>query len=216
MNTADRGLQLLATTRDSLKALLSEALSKGEYEAIQKLALWAKQVDEFLGPEKPVGGAVSGGQFVLSRSLPGMRAAGRKQPRLRRSRRKKRIRKRALTALAEGAVFRRDGDILVKIGASRSDSGEYQHRVPKWALDLLVGRMAAVRDPGQLIRMDDLLPLADEQANRDVPVYQAYVGIAWLRSESLVRQHGRQGYTVGNAARLTADVNTAFDNLVPM
>jgi hypothetical protein len=52
--------------------------------------------------------------------------------------------------------------------------------------------------------METLLPLYDPEAQDDVPTYQAYLALAWLRKESLIIQHGRQGYSLPRNADLAA------------
>jgi hypothetical protein len=93
-------------------------------------------------------------------------------------------------------TFLREGDALVKIGWSKSDKSTYEHRAPRRAIELLVAALSHVGASGQRFTMEDLLPLRDPQDQSDVPSYQAYLVLAWLRKENLIVQHGRQGYSL--------------------
>lgn len=89
--------------------------------------------------------------------------------------------------------FMRDGDRLIKVGWSKKDQAEYQHKAPKQAVDALMSALADV-GPDEF-SMETLLPILNEQGE-EVPSYQAYLGLAWLRSWGAVRRENRGGYSV--------------------
>jgi hypothetical protein len=60
--------------------------------------------------------------------------------------------------------------------------------------------------------MDKLLPIKDGDGG-EVPGYQAYLCLAWLRATGLVQQHGRQGYTISKKTDLAAAVEGAWEKL---
>ena len=47
--------------------------------------------------------------------------------------------------------------------------------------------------------MDRVLPLTDDSGN-EIPSYQAYVSLAWLRSIGTVKRLGKEGYMLVNGA----------------
>ena len=64
-----------------------------------------------------------------------------------------------------------------------------------------------------VISMDVVLPLKGEDGI-DVPDYQAYLCLAWLRTIGAVEQRGREGYTMNGAgADLTTVVKEAWNDL---
>jgi hypothetical protein len=89
--------------------------------------------------------------------------------------------------------FLRDGDRLVKVGWSKKEQAEYQHRAPRKAIDALVVALAGVG--ADEFAMDSILPIVDDHG-AEVPSYQAYLGLAWLRSWGAVRRESRGGYVV--------------------
>ena len=112
---------------------------------------------------------------------------------------------------SEYPQFLRDGDSLVKIGWSKSEGAEYEHKCPKRVLDVLVGECARVAGPGKRFVMDKLLPLRDPAGGGDLPGYQAYVGLAFLRHAGLVQQHGRSGYSIPKPKTLVTDAAVAWN-----
>jgi hypothetical protein len=104
------------------------------------------------------------------------------------------LRHRGRSRKNEYPKFLREGQSLVKIGWSKSDKKPYEHRAPKRVLDVLVAALLELGQGGRRFTTDELLPLRD--GKDDIPSYQAYLTLAWLRAEHLVRQHGRQGYSL--------------------
>lgn len=123
-----------------------------------------------------------------------------------RSRRKKgasprKVREKATVAVPNGYPrFYRDKDRLVKIGWSKSQGKEYEHRAPKAAVVALIQAVASHAPDGGLFSMDRLLPLTDPGTNAALPSYQIYLALAWLRSEGVVKEHGRDGYAVSSGS----------------
>lgn len=106
----------------------------------------------------------------------------------RKKRRKRRSRKKA-----GYPRFYRQGDDLVKVGYSKK-KGEYRHRVPNETLDLVIAAIDGVAKEGLLFTAEDFMPVEDKEHGGDVPSYQAYQCLAWLKHEGLVEAQGRQGY----------------------
>ncbi len=63
-------------------------------------------------------------------------------------------------------------------------------------LTLVANALERAGQGGGRITMDAVLPINDPEDGMEVPTYQIYVVVAWLRAEELIVQHGRQGYTV--------------------
>lgn len=99
--------------------------------------------------------------------------------------------------------------MLVKVGWSKSQRSEYEHKSPRRVLALLVESLLRVGPKGKRLTMDKVLPLRDtENAGAEMPDYQGYVCLAWLRHEGLIQQHGRSGYSIpkpGGLLKSTVD-----------
>ncbi|MEJ7757961.1 MAG: hypothetical protein WKF55_00080 [Gemmatimonadaceae bacterium] len=88
--------------------------------------------------------------------------------------------------------FEREGDRLVKIGWSKKESRAYEHKAPR---SVITAVCYALRSHVNSFTMETLLPITDSDGN-DVPSYQVYVVIAWLRQLGVVERNGNDGYTV--------------------
>jgi hypothetical protein len=94
----------------------------------------------------------------------------------------------------EYPIFYKDHDTLIKIGWSKSQDGEYEHRAPKVAVDSLARAVKRV-GVGKPTSMEALLPLQDGRGS-ELPSYQAYLALAWLRACGAVQRHGQDGYSL--------------------
>lgn len=89
--------------------------------------------------------------------------------------------------------FARDGDQIVKIGWSKKNSDEYQHRAPRGVIDLFIRQAQERLREGEPFPMETLLPLK-EDSGETIPAYQAYLILAWLRSNHVIEKRGNEGY----------------------
>lgn len=88
--------------------------------------------------------------------------------------------------------FETERDRLIKIGWSKKDKIPYEHRAAK---DLVraVSLHLAESPNKYLFKMDDLLPIELDDGS-EVPSYQAYLVLAWLRHIGLIDKQGKDGY----------------------
>lgn len=191
MTTMAAAITVLETAQDSLNGLASEALNGGNYAVAREIIVCAEQVT-FLkrrlsggvvaaeggeSPAEPASGEAPHMQSSPRRVTPNRKAAGRGRRR-------------------QYPKFLRRKDELVKVGWSKSEKCEYVHRAPRRVLEIVgiavdrVGRDAALFD------VDALVTLEDVGRQGDIPSYQTYLCLAWLRHENLIERHGRQGYTI--------------------
>ena len=92
--------------------------------------------------------------------------------------------------------FERDGDKLVKIGWSKKNKSTYEHRAPKEAVVSFVRHLTSSGAPGEVFAVDDLLPVPDVANDCEVPTYQVYLSLAWLRDAGVINKKGRDGYVL--------------------
>jgi hypothetical protein len=118
---------------------------------------------------------------------------------------------RSRNKLGQYPKFVREGDNLVKIGWSKSQKAEYEHKSPKRLLAVLCESLTSAN--GKRIVMDKVLPLKDPVTGSAFPDYQSYVCLAWLKFSGLVTQHGRQGYSLPKGIELEKSVETIWADL---
>lgn len=105
--------------------------------------------------------------------------------------------------------FERDGDRLVKIGWSKKNREVYEHRAPRTAVIAFVRHLTSRVKPGRVFALDSLLPIPDIVSGDEVPAYQVYLTLAWLREAKAVVKKGRDGY----ALRMESLANDGLDQL---
>jgi hypothetical protein len=202
MNTSS-AIKLLDGCEKGLRELLGKAAGKGDYSAVLKLTSWAKVIHDLAEDarnEPPVLASGSGRKSALSSSAPSQTKFRGKSQKLK-------------TAKPVGYPrFFRDGEELIKLGWSKRKGTEYQHKAPVSVLMLLASRLAVVGAGGRMFSTENVLPLTTTEGSQ-IPDYQVYLCLAWLRSDGLVRQHGRQGYTVTNGDNITAATNAHWQTL---
>jgi hypothetical protein len=241
MSTLSRGAEVIRQAERGIRALLADAASSAEYDELLVLADWVKQLRELLAgsgfgpdqdrvetrPSSPV--AFRDGLVEIGAAMPPTQPAasesGRTSPpagtgvagqRVASTQRRKGVArggKRAASRPSEYPKFLRDGENLVKIGWSKKDRSPYEHRAPKRVLDLLVDSLLGAGRDGRRFTTEDILPLHEPEEGAEVPSYQAYLCLAWLRSEKKIEQHGRQGYSLPDPEDLPALVGKCWDGM---
>ena len=181
MGHVEQARKLLEQTETSLRELIGRALSQQLYSAVAVIAAMADAVDRLLR-ESQIGSTPStiaalGEAESIDRISPARPSA------LGRSRR-------------NYPRFERHGDKVVKIAWSKRDRAEYEHKAPRRILDLLIEAIRARKGAGAKFDAPDILPLKDAKSRREVPSYQSYLILAWLRHEGVITKHGREGYTL--------------------
>lgn len=188
-------VRLLESCEKNLRELVSKAAARGDYAAVIRITSWAKVVRDLAEDAKGEPGADS--DYSNRASSQGSAV----QPKSSGSSAKLRSPK------PPGyPKFYRNGDELIKLGWSKRDRAEYQHKASPGVLTSLVSKLSAIGASGRIFSAENIMPLTNSEGSQ-VPDYQAYLCLAWLRTEGLVQQHGRQGYTLANGENMSAAVN---------
>jgi hypothetical protein len=111
--------------------------------------------------------------------------------------------KKAKTAKREYPKFLRDGEELLKLGWSKREKKVYRHKAPKRVVLLVSQALQQFGQHNDRFVMEQVLPIRDLENDADVPSYQVYLSLAWIRKEKLLVQHGRQGYSLRPNVNLT-------------
>ena len=178
MSRINSGKQILRDAEQAIQRLLAAAAIDGDYCSLPPLMEWAHQIAVLAGKED-------------ESATPAAPSPSKAIQRLGRSRRQ-RPKKRKSTGYPR---FIRDEDCLVKIGWSKSDSSEYEHKAAKDAVEAVVSSLSRAGRRGKRFSMEALLPFKKPDES-PLPDYQSYLILAWLRASGLVVQHGRLGYTI--------------------
>jgi hypothetical protein len=214
----DLGVKALRECESRLRALVAEAVDAADYDAVLRLADWARTVSDLQSaqlnviPNRRDDTSKHGGTRTL------IELVDRSGPTAKTQRRNRRFapeaRRRRPTGPNDYPKFFRFNDELVKIGWSKKERTEYQHKAPHRAVEALVNRLAEVGSAGTLFSAEQLFPLYEIDGDVEIPAYQVYLCLAWLRHVGLVARIGRQGYEIADWSDLRATVDRRWSGLI--
>jgi len=221
MDKAKQARAVLAEAERKLRELVGTAAGCGEYDTAVRLTDWARAIGALACDAETFGSTIANGADYAARrndfgSSDGARTGktGDKRTAVSReaSLHRNTITKRGRRTPPKGEYpkFTRCSDHLVKIGWSKKGRAEYEHKAPRGVVDALIAAIVRRSGNGKLFTVEDLLPLKDTREGSEIPGYQAYVALAWLKSAGLVKQHGRQGYSVRKATQLAEEVTSSW------
>jgi len=177
MGTIQEAESVLLEAESKLQELLKRALKAQQYSEVAQVARMTEEVRRIVrglsGPHTP----------ASSRTESEFRP--------RRKQRRKGIQNNGRTY----PVFERDGDRLVKVGWSKKNRVEYEHRASRKAVTAFVQHLARKVCGTDLFDMEGLLPVPDSTGG-DVPDYQSYLTLRWLQEVGVVEKRGRDGYVL--------------------
>ena len=192
MHLVKEASKVCSEAENSLRELMQKAISAAEYQDLPTLAKMAEQLASLASRASQISGDApeSAPSAATPRQRRASKAPGTPTPRKRTSRPHAHVR----SSKSGYPKFRRTDDTLVKVGWSKKAKKEYEHRAPRTAVEAVVTAVAAAGKQGSVFAVDALIPVHDPKDQTEVPTYQVYLAIAWLRTEGVLRQHGREGY----------------------
>lgn len=182
--TLSKGQAALAKCESELRSLLAQAASSGDYDAVIQLTSWARTVGGLMGGTLP-------SIADEPRAAPKRKSVGSTYPR-----------------------FERRGDNLVKIGWSKRERAEYEHKAPLGSVALVADKVRKKGADGRIFQISGLLPCESTDGETIVPDYQVYLVVAWWRELGLLEQHGRQGYSLPKPSEFAKSVERASTELI--
>jgi hypothetical protein len=203
MSIVERAAAVLAKAESDLKELLALAAQEGDYAAILRIAAWARSVHDLSAGGNKVsavlyspsgrGHAQVAGNGVRSKPPASSRVKGKHAP-----------------------TFFRSGDELVLQALSKREMREYRHKASYAVLEALRRVMEEKGAGGRVFTTDEILPVRHLGSEEEVPNYQAYVGISFLKHTGAIEQHGRSGYSIPNSTDFATTVDRLWKNLPTM
>lgn len=195
MDRIRRAIELIAACEAEIKQLIQGALAERKYEEIPQLASLASHLAAAasgIAAEAQVG--QSGDEKVVPAVSESHRQEGAQDAEV-----KAKARHRRADAYPR---FERQGDRLVKIGWSKKDRAEYEHKAPLVAVEAVIDEIDKATCKGAYLRVEDILPVKQKD-EEEVPSYQVYLVVAWLREIGAIERVGNDGYRVqGDRASL--------------
>jgi hypothetical protein len=203
MAIESKAAEIIREAETKMRDLLTEAAAVACYDLVVRIASWARSLSELKADILPSGNDKA--------ETPAEPASGEAPvpPPLRKVDHLDLSRKRKPTY----PKFFRDSETLVKIGWSKVQRSEYEHKAP---LSVLSDLTAAIQEAGakkRILSMESLLPLKSSRSGAEVPSYQVYLCLACLRELGILKKHGRHGYTVAPKVDLPSKALELFQKL---
>lgn len=215
MNLYARAASILEGAEEEFRVLIQEAAAEGRYHDVLGLTGVVQRLSGLLDEagfsqmQSGRGDSVPVGQTHVSvqrspRDKPGRSGTTQVRPH----------RSQVIDQSTDSGYprFLRQGDRLVKIGWSDRDEKEYEHKAPRSCAmavaETLRKRLASDRS----FSIADILPVYDS-TGQEVPSYQVYLVVAWLRSLGLVQREGKNAYRSGDSNGSVPTFNELWKSL---
>lgn len=200
----------LSSCEAELQRLASEAMGNGDYDSARhglELAEQVARLHEASGasPEK-AGTARKRNLHSTPQQTKTSKSSKKRKPSAKTTSAKP-------TAGKSYPRFACDGDKLVKIGWSKRTREEYEHKAPLLAVEAFAAHLRKSTKEGRIFKIDDIMPVADPESEGELPSYQIYLALGWLRSLDAVSKHGRNGYSAKTNAISKKALSQAWDQL---
>lgn len=199
----NNAVKLLAECEQNLRRLVAEAVGEGDYVSVMRITDWAKAIAALAAE----------GRSNLGPTSTSTAATRNETLRHSVSPAAQRDNHRARAAPGDYPKFFRRGDELVKVGWSKKDRREYNHRASRGAIDAVAAAVRQLGAKGSMFTGDKLLPLMHADGSR-IADYQAYVALAWLKQLGILEQRGRKsGYTLVEGKQIDSTLTAAWPQL---
>ena len=80
-------------------------------------------------------------------------------------------------------------------------------------VQILIDAIKKKRGEGTLFEAADVLPVKNPSTRQELPSYQSYLALAWLRHEGVIIKQGRQGYVLRPATASPEHVTKLWEAL---
>jgi len=80
-------------------------------------------------------------------------------------------------------------------------------------VDLIVEAAEKVGCEGRVFTVEQVYTTFSASGNTELPLHQVYLAVAWLRTEGLLQQHGRDGYSITVPSNLGVSVTERWNAL---
>jgi hypothetical protein len=207
MNVLSNALEIMQKAEKSVAELAQKALEQRDYSTASCLMNLASELNDIAAKLSPILHSITECSSSINDRTVGtvLFQADQGRDRIRPMRRSPKK--------GEFPKFQRNENMLYKLGWSKAEKSIYEHKAPKNVLTALVNKLMVIGANRQRFTMDNVLPLTTLNEDTELPAYQVYICLAWLRITKLLIQHGRQGYSISHPMRFESDVEKSWQKI---
>lgn len=159
----------------SIRELISTAAQEGDYEGVERATDIAVNLRNLKQQKNGIGNTNTKASETISKPKSQSSAKSRKK--------------------TDYPYFQVKQDTLIRFGWSKKEKREYSHKIPKSAFDGVIEAISKISKRGkEPYTAESIIELANQHPDQDIPSYQAYVVIGFLKEVGLLEQVGREGY----------------------
>jgi len=149
----------------------------------------------------------SGARPIVVSLLKSEQAAGEPGPMAQRRTPKKKLNARAKQGYPR---FEFRNAMIVKIGWSKKAKKEYEHSAPAQAAIDLASHIQKTTQAGRIWTVEDLGGVILSHDESELPSYQLYLLIAWMRTIRVISKQGRSGYITTSGVEIVQEIKEAI------
>lgn len=195
MDTIQDAQKVLRDAEMMLRRLMEQSLKQQRYASIAEIACMAEGVARLLNKQSsPITPDAASNAKSVSHTPP-------------------RARERSHKKKTNYPRFERDGDRLVKVGWSKKNKEAYEHRAPREAVVAVARHLSSQVRVGEVFAIEDLMPVPNVSSGDEVPGYQVYLTLAWLRSLNAIEKKGRDGYVLRSDLLTDGELDKLWEEL---
>lgn len=197
MITADAKL-ILSQAQSGIQSLMERELAAKRYGDLAELARLAEGLANLYG---------SGVQTIVSSPSKPEQAEGESSPKAQ----KRAPKKKSIGRAKQGYPrFEFRNAMIVKIGWSKKAQKEYEHSAPVQAAIDLALQIQKTTQTGRIWTVEELGDVMLSHDESELPSYQLYLLIAWMRTIRVISKQGRSGYIATSGAEIVQEVKEAI------
>jgi predicted glutamine amidotransferase len=194
MNTVERARKSLQDAILGVHGLMSEALRQGD---LPSLAVLTRLSESLAAALSSVGAAQAARSGVRAeRTKEALTAGGGTPP---------------TKAASAYPKFFVDGERLVRIAWSKRERTEYEHKMPLKAVFAIATELESIGAAKRKFEAESLGKVSAE--GKEIPSYQVYLCLAFMKATGLIGQHGRGSYSAPSPHRLVEQTRAALTAL---
>lgn len=193
VSTMNRAVGILDSTVRELRELLAETARSGELDDVDALTALVRAVQQAANSVRPQAPSSKGVEMEEVEMVESTYPASTPRPR------------------GGYPKFHVEHDTLVKSAWSKTKGSEYEHRAPVAQVEAVVNTVRDIVRTKAVFTADEVHKRI-EVTDDEVPSYQIYLALAWLRSIGILGRSGRANFVIKDQLSLSKPIDTLLES----